>query len=501
MAPEDDTSGPGGILPSSITGPFVEVSLKVPGLGGEKLSTVARRDMANVFREDLAYAAGILSTEVMDVRGRTGCVFSDAAIEGSFDYHNKGCLALPAGATQADIEAVLVSHSMRGKIADDLTGVHNIEDRPVAADEINLEVAQTSTCREATVPAGTIYCEDGSYSVGDGGAPAPAPAPPPEVTVTTTTVTTTTVLANPVDFKDFIMRMGAQVSGSARDSFGAVDTSGDNIATKEEFTEAGRSKCTPPLSDAQSEDLFGKVDANSNGQVEETEFNSAYTAAGITPPPQPITMQAYKDAMKSAVHCLNISLQVVNNDQIQIAEDTEYTLINDLTNDFAIEAGVETSRIHSLDLRPAQVTIYFKGEKITDGVITPASIDNSVPLEVYTMIEVPQERTDQELVGVLNSEDVKGRFATHLSNLPNFGQVQAGDITMHFSTIAAPYELLDADKSGGLNLGEFKQATLKMKPALTDEQATFVFNKLNQDANPDLTKDEFGAATLTEFSA
>jgi len=509
--PVEVDRGPGGVLPSSITGPFVEVALKVPGLGGEKLSHSARKNMANVFREDLAYAAGIMATEVMDVRGRTGCVFSAAAGTGDLDYRAKGCLALPAEATKADIAAVLGSHSMQGKIADDLTAVHMLEDRPVARTEIRLDVTETESCREEELEAGTIYCEDGQYTIGLGGAPAPAaPAAAAETTKAPEAVehgTTEPPAAEAVTFSEFISRMNSEVHDSARDAFAEIDTDGDEIATWAQFLDAAKTKCTPPLTESQAKALFDLTDTNHNDEVDSVEFFNSFMAAhpqsgGVAP----ITVQEYKDSKSKAVHLLNISLIISNNDQISVTEDSAWRVVDSLVDDIAFEAGVPTMACHDLDWTPAALALYINGQKINkkDGADAGGPMParaNAAPLEAYMMIEIPEGRHDDDVVAVLNTDDTKQRLANHLSSLPNFGQIAAADILMHFDRVAGEFHFLDEDKSGGLSLEEFRKAAAKFDPPLTDAQAEYAFQHLNQDDHPDLNKDEFDAAHITEFSA
>jgi len=272
------------------------VEMFITAINWADLTETQREGIALAYRRDLAYASGILSSQVMDAAGKTGCVSMRKTDGGHLLIH--GCLPIPEGATEADIEAVVTSGTETQKIVKDFLAVDG--DAEVGTHDVKVTVTGEVSClAQGKTSAATAqsYCED-------------------NVATTTKKVTTTTeehktthpptttnqLRSDLPTMTEFLDRMGASESDAPRDAFTALDANNNEFIDWAEFAKATKN-FHPPLTMKETENMFDWLDRNHDGRIESLEFLQAYklSSTSATPHddegPGPISLAEYRQSL------------------------------------------------------------------------------------------------------------------------------------------------------------------------------------------------------------
>mmetsp|Transcript_29257 Transcript_29257/g.74422 ORF Transcript_29257/g.74422 Transcript_29257/m.74422 type:complete len:255 (+) Transcript_29257:673-1437(+) len=252
--------------------------------------------------------------------------------------------------------------------------------------------------------------------------------------------------------------------------------------------------------------MLHRLDSNNDNQVQSMEFFEKYRREDMSNAQHlagPISLQEYKEAKSRAVHFLNTTLRISNANLRTVSESSSWRVKDSIVDDIAFEAGVPTMQIHDLKMAQASLNLYINGTEMNTG----NGLSNSVlpttgthdALAAHFLVEVPERRSDEDVVAVLTNDATKERIADHLSSLPNLGQIVGDDITFHFGHVAGDFNFLDSDHNGRLDLEEFTRATRKFSPPMSDEEAHYAWNGLNKDSQTGLNRKEFDADGISEF--
>mmetsp|Transcript_134360 Transcript_134360/g.347996 ORF Transcript_134360/g.347996 Transcript_134360/m.347996 type:complete len:962 (+) Transcript_134360:29-2914(+) len=272
------------------------VEMLISAIQWADLTQTQREGIALAYRRDLAYAAGILKSQVMDAGGKSGCVSMRETDGGHLLVH--GCLPIPEGATEADIEAVVTSGTETQKIVKDFLAVDG--DAEVGTHDVKVTVTAEVSClanpaSKTTMDTADSFCEDDTEATTT-----------PEATTTTaeTTNPTTTIGEQPSELptmKEFLERMGASDSDRPKDAFNALDANSNEFVDWEEF-ETSTEHFTPPLSKKEAENMFDWLDRNHDSRIESLEFLQAYELSATTHEhtadgPGPISLSEYRQSL------------------------------------------------------------------------------------------------------------------------------------------------------------------------------------------------------------
>lgn len=285
----------------------------MPGFDWPKLTSAQKEDVARAYRKDLAYAAGITGSQVMDESGRPGCVSlaavaSFVAAKGRLltestgtDLLAQACLPIPEGATVADIEAVVTSGTQKRKIVDDFMAADGeLKLRP---DDVKISVTPQDSCvavASAQKPM-EAFCAKGSVEETTTLQPTSSATQAATTQPSTTKTGEATTRPHLLSMPEFLHRMGAAERDSPRDAFAALDANGDDFSDLAEFEGAAKG-FHPPLDEPQSKNMFDWLDTNHDGRLESMEFFEALNMASTSQQPfgsgpAPITLTQYRRSL------------------------------------------------------------------------------------------------------------------------------------------------------------------------------------------------------------
>jgi len=270
-------SGPTAAATTTTPPPaFASVELRVKAIMWAALVLKDREGFSTAYRSDLAYASGILSTQVYDEDGdgRGGCVTLGETENG--ELYLAGCLRIPEGATEADIEAVVTSGTEMNKIVRDFLAVDaNVV---IGMRDVKVSVTSLSECKvsEAKDKNSEDFC--GSSAVPTATATATTTIRPHAVTTPHAAPSATMTMST------FLEHFGATEQDAARDIFAILDANGNELGDYSEFLKVtmDSKQMNEALTEAEAIDMFEFLDENSDGRVESLEFFEAYTRARET---------------------------------------------------------------------------------------------------------------------------------------------------------------------------------------------------------------------------
>lgn len=288
---------------------FASIDLEVHVLRWRTLSQKERITFALAYRKDLAYASGVLSTDIMDVEGRRGCVTMGQGKDSHLWL--SGCLQIPTGATVEDLKAVITSGTEVTKLVEDFTKIEH--EREVEGGDIEVTVDTCPSC-ENRVYKDFIDKESESFCEW----PKSTTTFMPQTTITTLVHSTTTRPKSPpkqMTMQEFIKRIGVSASEPASHVFSMLDNNGNEFTDPLEFekvaTDSQRLK--RPLTNRESQEMFNWMDINRDGRIEALEFLDAYRQATPAPLPAvvehgPITLSQWRDSIDHKVQYTKVGV-------------------------------------------------------------------------------------------------------------------------------------------------------------------------------------------------
>eukprot|EP00405_Crypthecodinium_cohnii_P017906 CAMPEP_0206463046 /NCGR_PEP_ID=MMETSP0324_2-20121206/26354_1 /ASSEMBLY_ACC=CAM_ASM_000836 /TAXON_ID=2866 /ORGANISM="Crypthecodinium cohnii, Strain Seligo" /LENGTH=932 /DNA_ID=CAMNT_0053935345 /DNA_START=121 /DNA_END=2919 /DNA_ORIENTATION=+ len=557
------TAKPVVILPQTTSKPqqvgpvYASVELVLDAIPWKTLDDKDRKGFAEAFRNDLAYASGTLSSEVYDVDhdDRHGCVNLGERLEGSLFI--VGCLKVPDGASEADIQSVVTSGTEINKIVRDFRAVDS--NLVVGMHDVKVSVYSLKSC--------SMILDTATKNVD-------------EFCEVPTTTTTTTYPMGIVSMGWFLEKMGTTEEDEPRDIFAFLDENMNEFADWEEFLDVTMDgkQMRQALNKVEATSMFRFLDHNKDGRVEALEFLEAYNRAKASGwgdkelHAGPVSIDDYREALghtpeftkvgnglcrtpgkampanfrdpdgHTQEQCQAICISHPNCGAFAFKADgvcriyptghrywdtTAMTDVQCFAKHMSSEAKFDLIRVHVVmsgdfnediatstagEKELASVVAYEVGIPHEDvrsntGTRGECAFDERGSakvgfrsLQAVCFLNIDVGETLPDVAAVLAAPSTKKKIALNLHNaVPNMPLLTEDDFQIQAEGSSAMFRTADLNEDGRVSRGELQAASQDWAKPLSEEAVPFAVKGLDFDQDGVLSPNEFEAVSAKDF--